>query len=120
MAHGVVLDVELRDAELLAEVARAHEGREADRLPQRGLTVRAQVERQQVGVAPDAVGPALDARAGHTRADDGIVVVDLEGAEAELADVNGGGGVRAPALPALQSLQAIHGLSIGRGFEPRK
>ena len=57
--------------------------------------------------------------AAHPRADRLVVVVDLEGAEAELADVDGRRGVPAAALPALQSLHSLHGLSIGRGFEPR-
>jgi len=33
--------------------------------------------------------------------------------------VNGGGRIVAAALAALQTLQSFHGLSIGRGFEPR-
>src|SRR2546428_9153045 len=45
---------------------------------------------------------------------------DLQGTEAELADVDGVGGVAASALPTPQTVQFLHrAVSIGRGFEPR-
>jgi hypothetical protein len=87
VAHRVVLDVELLDAELLGEVSRAHQRREADRLADVRVSL-GQVQRQQVGVAPDAWGTRLDALAAHEGADDLVVVVDLERTEAELADVD--------------------------------
>src|SRR5437773_11812360 len=48
-----------------------------------------------------------------------VLVIDFEGTETELADVNGGCRIVTAALPALQALQRAHGVSIGRGIEPR-
>ena len=84
----VVLDVELADAPLGGQVARAHQRGEADRAADRRPAVH-EIERQQIGVAPDRFGAGLDARAADARADHLVVVLDLEGTEAELADVDG-------------------------------
>src|SRR6185503_11735785 len=66
-----------------------------------------QIDRQEIGVAPDRLGTGLDARATDPRADHVVVVLDLEGTEAELADVRRGGRVAAATLPALQALQSV-------------
>src|SRR5207244_988973 len=83
----VVLHPQLLDAQLLGQVPRPQQRSEAHRLADVGLTFR-DVQRQERRVAPDAGRPRLDLCAADLRGDDLVVVVDLEGAEAELADVN--------------------------------
>jgi hypothetical protein len=61
-----------------------HQGRHADVPPHQ----RRVVQREEIPVAPDAGRAGGDAVAGQDRADGGIVVVDLEGTEAVLANVD--------------------------------
>jgi hypothetical protein len=84
MADRVVLQVELAKPPGLSEISRVHERRHADvSANQRGV-----VQREKLPVAPDAGGAGGDSVAAQGRADGGIVVVDLEGTEAVLADVD--------------------------------
>ena len=48
------------------------------------------VDRQEIDVAPDRLGAALDPLAGHPSAQGVVVVGDLHGAETEVAGVDGG------------------------------
>ena len=50
---------------------------------------RVAVERQEIAVAPDAGRARRDAVARQDRANRGVVVLDLEGAEAVFANVDG-------------------------------
>jgi hypothetical protein len=88
MAHRIVLDVELPHAELLGQIPRANERGEAHRLSNGGFAFRL-VQRQEIRVPPDAGGARLDALPADELADHLVVIVDLEGTEAELADVDG-------------------------------
>jgi len=77
------------------------------------------LDRQQLAVPPHARRAGRDRLARDEALEGLVVVIDLEGTEAELTDVNGSCAVGAAAFAALQALQLLHGLSIGRGFEPR-
>src|SRR5262249_44017699 len=85
VADRVVLEVKLADAPGRLEVPRAHERGQSHVVTDRGLPV----QRQEVLVAPDAGWARRDPIPGQDRADGGVVVVDLEGTEAVLADVGG-------------------------------
>ena len=63
---------------------------------------RAAVERQEVGVAPDPVGPGRDLPPRLLGVQARVVVLDLERAEAGLAEERGAQLVRGPALLAFQ------------------
>ena len=115
MADRVVLHPYLADPELLREVLRPHEGGEAHVVPDRDVAL----DRQQLAVPPHARRAGRDRLARDEALEGLVVVIDLEGTEAELTDVNGSCAVGAAAFAALQALQLLHGLSIGRGFEPR-
>ena len=65
--------------------------------------VRRRVHRQELQVAPDPGGAALDRRAAHLGSDGLGVVGDLERAEARGADEAGSDGLRAVAVPAAES-----------------
>ena len=84
VADRVVLEVELPESPGVPEVPRVHQRRHAHVAADQWLAI----ERQKIAVAPDARGPRCDALARQDRADGGVVVVDLEGAEAVLADVD--------------------------------
>src|SRR5437879_4841178 len=84
MADGVVLDPDLLAAELLGEVLRADQRREADVVPDRDLTL----DGQQVLVAPHARRAGGDRLARDDALERLVLVVDLERTETELADVN--------------------------------
>ena len=98
VVDGVVLDVERLDAELLGEAIRLHERREADLRADGGLAIN----RQQLAVAPHALRARLDEIAREHRLDGVVVVRGLEGAEVEIADVDGLFRVEASALAALE------------------
>src|SRR5206468_2768115 len=116
VADRIVLDPDLAAAELVGEVLRADERREPDVVADRDVAL----DRQQVLVSPHRGWPGGDRRARDDGLERVVPVVDLERTEAELADVDGGGGVAAPALAAPQAIQLLHrAVSIGRGFEPR-
>ena len=93
---GVVLQVEVAQPEQVAQVAGADERRPA--LAQ-GDRLHVVLDGQEVVVAPDARRPRLDALPGDPPADLGVVIGDLEGAEAVVAGVGGRdrGGVAAGA-----------------------
>src|SRR5215470_17613329 len=115
MADGVVLDPDLATAQLVGQVPRPDQRREAHVVAHRHVTL----DRQQVLVAPHARRPRGDRCACDDALERLVLVVDFEWAETELADVNGGGGIVTATLPTLPPLQLRHGLSIGRGIEPR-
>src|SRR5213078_3988856 len=79
---GVVLDPELLAAELFGEAVGALERGEAGVEAGDGL-----LDGEEVLVAPEALGAALDGLAGDLSLHAGVVVLDLVGAEALLADV---------------------------------
>jgi hypothetical protein len=83
---GVVLQVEVAQAEEVAQVAGSDQRRPA--LTQ-GDGLQLVLDGQQVAVAPDARGARLDARAGDPAADLGVVVGHLERAEAAVAGMGG-------------------------------
>src|SRR5262249_34177538 len=85
VADRVVLEVELVKTPRLSEIPRAHQGRQAHVVANQ----RVAGEGEEVAVAPDAGRARRDAVARQDRADRGIVVLDLEWAEALLADVDG-------------------------------
>jgi len=64
---------------------------------------RLSVEGEQISVAPDARGARRDPVSGDDLLDRLVVIVDLERAETELADVNRGDRVGATTLPAVQT-----------------
>src|SRR5262249_49335278 len=115
VTDGVVLDPDLAAAELVGEIARADQRREPDVMANRQVAV----DRQQVLVAPHAVRAGGDRCARDDALERLVLIVDFERAEAELADVNGSRGIVAAALPTPQAVQRCHGVSIGRGIEPR-
>jgi hypothetical protein len=84
VAHSIVLQIELAESPGLAEVPRAHQRRHPHVPTDHGVSV----EGQEVSVPPDAGRTRRDALPRQDRADRGVVVVDLEGAEAGLADVD--------------------------------
>ena len=88
MVHRIVFDVELLHAESFREPMRAHERREA------GVEARPRMslDGQQLTIAPEALGPALDELAGEAFGDRLVVVGHLERAEALVAHPESGGG----------------------------
>ncbi len=100
---AVVLKVEVLQAQVLGQVLGADQGCEAG-LEVDGLALAG----QQVTIAPDGQRPALDALAADGLAHALVVVGDLQGAEAELADVLRGYGVFAAALAALEASGERH------------
>ena len=83
--HAVVLDVEPVEAQFAAQVRGAQKRRIA------GADVNGvlSVDGKKVGVTPHRRRAGLDAFTGEVARECGVVVHDLQGAEAELADVRG-------------------------------
>jgi hypothetical protein len=86
VADGIVLDPHLATTQLIGEIPRSHQRREADVMADSQIPFHG----QQVLVPPHAGRSRGDRLASHHAAKSVVVVVDLEGTEAELADVNGG------------------------------
>src|ERR1043165_7188924 len=107
MIDGVVLDVELFDAQHFAEAMGAHERREAGVEAGLGLAV----DRQQLAVAPEVFRARGDLLARERFLDRVVVVDDLQRTEAGLADVERLFGVILAALAALQTFNVAHGFS---------
>src|SRR5438132_1491410 len=99
--EGVVLQIEVVEAQHLPEVARLHQGREA-RPQVDWLAIRG---RQQLAIAPDRVGAPCNRLAADPLPDGGEVVGDLERPETVLADV---GGFELPQSSALPTSQLLH------------
>ena len=104
VAHGVVLDPHLAAAELVGEVLRADERREADVMADRDVAV----DRQEVLVPPHARRPGLDRGAGDDAPQRVVPIVDLEGAKTELAHVDRRRRVVAATLTTSQAVQLFH------------
>ena len=109
MIHRVILNVQRVQAEFIAEVLGANERGQA------GIKARGRLsfDRQEIQVAPEALGTGLDAPARNVLPDLRIVVLDLQRAEAQFADVQRDGGVFFPAFPADQPFHFMgcHGLT---------
>ena len=124
--HAVVLEVEVPESQLGAQAVRLDQGREpfAER-DHPGLRAHG----EQVSVAPDAGRSGLDPGPADHPPDGVIVVFDVEGTEAHLADMRGLQLVLGPALPAPEAEHVRHvDQSSGprlkvvtrpRGFSPR-
>ena len=109
--HRVVLDVEVAEAELAAEVVGLQQGRPA-RLD---IDQRLVIHRKQLAVAPYCRWASLDLRARDAGADGVVVIGHLEGAEAELTNVERGEIVHLPALPADQTAHVSQSGSVPLG-----
>src|SRR5207248_677710 len=103
--HGVVLDPDVAQTELRTQPVGAHEGRE----PGAEVDGVAPLAGEQVRVTPDRRRPRGDALTARGPGDRGVVVGDLERAEAPLARVHGGDVVLAAALPTAKTLHVCHG-----------
>ena len=84
MIDRIVLNVELVEAEVGAEILGAHQRRHPGMRAEKGRPF----DRQEIGIAPDAVWTVLDLLAGNALLDLLVVVFHFEGAEAHLADVD--------------------------------
>ena len=104
--RGVILDVEVVQAERLAEVFRAHERRVAGA----DIDRRIGVAGQEILVAPEAGGATLDRLAGDVLTDAVVVVGHFDGTETELADVEGRERVFAMTLATAQVSGETHAL----------
>jgi len=104
MADRVVLHPDLTAAELVGEVLRADQRREAHVVADGDVPV----DRQQLLVAPHARRPGRDRLAGDDALQRVVPIVDLEGAETELAHMKGRRLVVAAALAAAQTVQLFH------------
>ena len=96
---AVVLDVEVVQAQLLAQVAGLEQWGEAGHDVHRVVAAG----REQVVIAPDAQGPGGDAVMADHLGNGGVVVHHLQGPEAEVTNVEGLAGVLPAALAAPQS-----------------
>src|SRR5712692_11431742 len=103
---GVVLEIELVQAELRAEIVGPHERREAGVESRRGLAL----DGEKVYVAPEALRPRLNRLAGEGCLDRLVVVLNFQGTEAHIADMEGDSGVFLSALPADQPFDLVYGL----------
>src|SRR5688572_14126199 len=103
MIDGIVLDVQLRDAELLCEPRGAHERREPGIEAGLGL-----FDRQELLVAPQRSRPRFDQLPADDRADRRVVVRDLEGTQAVRADPHRLGWVDRATQMTSQSSDEFH------------
>src|SRR5581483_5409116 len=104
MVDRVVLDIEPLKPELGAQPARVQERSEAGKRAGIGLAL----DRQQLAVTPEVMRARRDRRARNRRANPGVVVADLERAEAVFAYVQRLDRVFLPALAALQVGDVVH------------
>ena len=105
MVHRIVLDIELVDAQIGAEIFRPHQRRQS----RMGPDDRGAFDRQQVDIAPHAVRALFDLFPGDRAFDLVVVVFDFERAEAHLTDVDGFGWIFLPTFPAHQRFHFRHG-----------
>src|ERR1041385_8123402 len=105
MIDGVVLDVELFDAQHFAEAMGAHERREAGVEAGLGLAV----DRQQLAVAPEIFLARRDLLARERFLDRVVVVDDLQRSEAGLAHMERLFGIILAALATPQPFNVAHG-----------
>ena len=101
---AVVLDIQIVQAQPLTQVVSLEQRRK----PRHDIHTVFAVGGQQVGVAPDAQGPGGDAVPADHLGDSGVVVDHFQRAETEFADIQGIGGLFAPALAAFESSNESH------------
>src|SRR5271156_5415946 len=107
MVDGIVLYVEMLEAELRAEpLAVQQRGEAGVGADEFGLVVN--IDRQQFAIAPEVVGPLLDYRARDRRPNPRVVVGDLERAEARLANVERAYRILLAALATFQIGDVAH------------
>ena len=94
--HAVVLDVQVVEPQLLAEVPGLQQGGVA----RHDVHWIVRLSGEQILVAPDAQRPVGDALVGNHLGDGHVVVNDLQRAEAEIANVEGFARVFPAAFPA--------------------
>src|SRR6185436_13979903 len=116
---GVVFDVELLAAEFFGEAVGALERGEAGVQAGDGL-----IDGEEVFVAPEGLGAFGDGLAGDFAFHGGVVVFDLVGAEALLADVEGLDADAVSAFLTLETFDVAHGHprvgeGVARGPSPR-
>src|ERR1700682_337904 len=106
MVDGVVLYVEMLQAELRAEAMAMKQRGEAGVGPDIGDAV--EIDRQQFAITPQIVRPLLDNRSRDRGANLRVVVGDLERSEAGLADMQRAYRILLPALATFEISYVDH------------
>src|SRR6267154_1192928 len=112
MVDGVVLYIEMLQAELRAEAMTMKQRREAGVGPDVRYSV--EIHRQQFAITPQIMRPLLDNRSRDSGANLGVVVGDLEWPEAGLADMQRAYRILLPALATFQICNVDHRVLLTR------
>jgi hypothetical protein len=107
----IVFHPELADAEHPRQAVGSDERGETGVETDLGLAL----DRQQLAIAPEVARSRLDGIARHLAGDPLVIVDDLQGAEAGLANVDGHRGVVGAAFPAFQTDHCAHAISFDEG-----